>query len=177
MRSLQSRINMSILIYIRTCPQPAVSCRMQLMKPILLAVALLACTSLASAQEYNGINSVEAAVLNAELSWEKALTNADTGALQNLYDDTLVYTHSNGKVDTKSSYISAIKSGATKYLSMKRDDVKVSLYGQAAVVTCHWEVHISSGGNKVDMNARYLHVYVRHKDGWKLVAHESTRVS
>jgi ketosteroid isomerase-like protein len=147
------------------------------MKPILLAVALLACTSLAQAQENKNINSVEAAVLSAEMSWEKALTNADASALQTLYDDTLVYTHSNGKVDTKSSYISAIKSGATKYLSMKRDDIKVSIYGQAAVVSCHWEVHISSSGNKVDMNARYLHVYTRNKDGWKLVAHESTRIS
>ncbi len=147
------------------------------MKPILLAIAFLAGTFFASAQEIKPFNSVEAAVLDAELRWEEALTNADAVALQNLYGDTLIYTHSNGKVDTKSSYITAIKSGATKYLSMKRDDIKVSVYGQAAVVTCHWEVHISSGGNKVDMNARYLHVYIRNKDGWKLVAHESTRIS
>ena len=150
---------------------------MQLMKPILLALALLACTSLAPAQENKSINSAEAAVLNAELNWETALTKADVGALQNLYDDTLVYTHSNGKVDSKASYIDAIRSGATKYESMKRDDIKVNVYGEAAVVTCHWEVHIASRGNKIDMNARYLHVYVRHKDGWKLVAHESTRIS
>jgi ketosteroid isomerase-like protein len=150
---------------------------MQLMKPILLAVALLGCTFLTSAQEKKTSNSVEAAVLNAEQRWEEALTKADAAALENLYDDTLVYTHSNGKVDNKSSYISAIKAGATKYESMKRDDIKVNVYGDAAVVTCHWEVHIASNGNKVDMNARYLHVYIRHKDGWKLVAHESTRIS
>ena len=147
------------------------------MKPILLVLALLGFTFLASAQENKTVNSVEAAVLNAELRWEEALTNADVGALQNLYDDSLVYTHSNGKVDTKSSYLSAIKSGATRYVSMKRDDIKVSVYGQAAVVTCHWDAHIASSGNKIDINARYLHVYIRHKDGWKLVAHESTRIS
>ena len=59
---------------------------MQLMKPILLALALLACTSLAPAQENKSINSAEAAVLNAELNWETALTKADVGALQNLYE-------------------------------------------------------------------------------------------
>ena len=120
---------------------------MQPMKPILLALALLACTSLAPAQETKSINSAEAAVLNAELSWETALTKADVGALQTLYDDTLVYTHSNGKVDSKASYIDTIKSGATKYESMNRDDIKVNVYGEAAVVTCHWEVHIASRGN------------------------------
>ena len=147
------------------------------MKPTLLTMVLIACTFPAPAQETKTLSSVEEAVLKAELQWEQALTNGNASLLNNLYDDTLVYTHSNGKVDTKASYIDAIKSGATKYESMKRDDIKVNVYGQAAVVTCHWEVHIASKGNKIDMNARYLHVYVRHKDGWKLVAHESTRIS
>lgn len=147
------------------------------MKPILLSMVLFGCTFLASAQENKNLDSLENAVLKVESQWEEALTNANASALEKIYDDTLIYTHSSGKVDTKSSYISAIKAGATRYESMKRDDIKVSVYGQAAVVTCHWDVHIASNGNKIDMNARYLHVYIRHKDGWKLVAHESTRIS
>jgi ketosteroid isomerase-like protein len=140
-------------------------------------MVLFGCTFLASAQENKNLDSLENAVLKVESQWEEALTNANASALEKIYDDTLIYTHSSGKVDTKSSYISAIKAGATRYESMKRDDIKVSVYGQAAVVTCHWDVHIASNGNKIDMNARYLHVYIRHKDGWKLVAHESTRIS
>jgi ketosteroid isomerase-like protein len=143
----------------------------------LITMVLIACAFLASAQENKTLGSVEQGVLKVEMQWEQALTNGNASLLNNLYDDTLVYTHSNGKVDSKASYIDAIKSGATKYESMKRDDIKVSVYGETAVVTCHWEVHISSKGNKIDMNARYLHVYVRHKDGWRLVAHESTRIS
>jgi ketosteroid isomerase-like protein len=140
-------------------------------------MVLFGCTFLAWAQGNKTSGSPEQSVLEVELQWEQALTNANAGALEQIYDDTLIYTHSSGKVDTKSSYIGAIKAGATRYESMKRDDIKVNVYGQAAVVTCHWNVHIASNGNKIDMNARYLHVYIRHKDGWKLVAHESTRIS
>jgi ketosteroid isomerase-like protein len=148
------------------------------MKPILLSLVLLSSSLLAAlAQEKKVSNPVESAILKLEQQWEDALVASDTAALEKLYDDTLVYTHSNGKVDTKSSYINAIKSGATKYESMKRDDIKVTVYGTAAVVTCHWDVHVASRGNKNDLNARYLHVYVQQPAGWKLVAHESTKLN
>jgi ketosteroid isomerase-like protein len=148
------------------------------MKPTLPALLILSLPLwLSPAQENKTSNPLEQTVLNLEQRWEDALTKSDTGALDELYDDTLVYTHSSGKVDTKSSYISAIKSGATRYESMKRDDIKITVYDGTAVVTCHWEVHILARGNKVDLNARYLHVYVKQKDAWKLVAHESTRIA
>jgi ketosteroid isomerase-like protein len=151
---------------------------MQTMKRIMLSLALLTSALLLTfAQEKKASTPIEDTVLKLEQQWEDALTKSDTGALDKLYDETIIYTHSNGKVDTKSSYIRAIKSGATKYESMKRDDIKVTVYGQTAVVSCHWGVHVLAQGNKIDTNARYLHVYVQQRDGWKMVAHQSTRIT
>jgi ketosteroid isomerase-like protein len=148
------------------------------MKRTLLLVVVFASISLfAFAQEKKAANPVEQAVLKLEQQWEDALVKSDVAALEKLYDDTMVYTHSSGSVDNKSAYINAIKSGATKYQSMKRDDIKVNVYGNAAVVTCHWEVHVLARGNKIDTNARYIHVYVKRKDGWKMVAHQATRIT
>lgn len=153
------------------------------MKRILLLAAIFASVPLHSfAQEKKASNSpartgVEQALLKLEQQWEDALLKSDVAALEKLYDDTLVYTHSSGSVDNKSAYIGAIKSGVTKYQSMKRDDIKVSVYGNTALVTCHWQVHVLARGNKIDTNARYLHVYVKQKDGWKMVAHQSTRIT
>ncbi len=115
-------------------------------------------------------------MLKLEQQWEDALLKSDVAALEKIYDDSLIYTHSSGAVDNKSVYIGNIKSGVTKYESMKRDDVKVNVYGGAALVTGHWEVHTLNRGNKVDTNARYIHVYVKQKDGWKMVAHQATRI-
>jgi len=141
-----------------------------------LMVVFASVSMLAFAQEKKASNSVEQVVLKLEQQWEDALIKSDAAALEKLYDDSMIYTHSSGSVDNKSAYISNIKSGTTKYQSMKRDDIKVSVYGNTALVSCHWEVHVLARGNKVDTNARYLHVYVKQKDGWKMVAHQATRI-
>jgi len=148
------------------------------MKRILLLAFVLTSVSLAAfAQEKKASNSVEQAVLKLEQQWEDALLKSDVPALERIYDDSLIYTHSSGAVDNKSVYVGNIKSGATKYESMKRDDIKVSVFDDTALVTCHWEVHVLNRGNKIDTNARYIHVYVKKKDGWKMVAHQATRLA
>ncbi|MGH9768371.1 MAG: nuclear transport factor 2 family protein, partial [Blastocatellia bacterium] len=106
------------------------------MKRTLLSVVVLASVSfVAFAQEKKASNPVEQAVLKLEQQWEDALLKSDVAALEKLYDDSLVYTHSSGSVDNKSVYVGNIKSGVTKYQSMKRDDIKVSVYGNTALVT------------------------------------------
>jgi len=90
---------------------------------------VLASASLpAFAQDKKASNSVEQAALKLEQQWEDALLKSDVAALERIYDDSLIYTHSSGAVDNKSVYVGNIKSGATKYESMKRDDIKVSVY-------------------------------------------------
>src|SRR5574342_417445 len=113
------------------------------MKRTLMLAAIFASASLpAFAQGKKASNSVEQAVLELEQRWEDALIYSDVAALERIYDDSLIYTHSNGGVDNKSAYVGNIKSGVTKYQSMKRDDIKISVYGNTALVTCHWEVHV-----------------------------------
>jgi ketosteroid isomerase-like protein len=148
------------------------------MKRILLSLILLASVlRVPFAQPKNGTALTKDAILKLEQRWEEAVTKSDIAALDKLYDPTLVYTHSNGKVDSKASFMRMIQSGATQYQSMKRDDINVTVYRGSAVVTCHWVVHVLAQGNQVDLNARYLHVYVQRPDGCRLVAHESTRIA
>src|SRR5262245_18425569 len=150
---------------------------MSMKRIILLASVLMSGSQPAFAPEKKASNSVEQAMLKLEQEWEDALLKSDVAAIERIYDDSLIYTHSSGAVDNKSVYVGNIKSGVTKYESMKRDDIKVNLYDDTALVTCHWEVHVLNRGNKLDINARYIHVYVKKKDGWKMVAHQSTRIA
>lgn len=148
------------------------------MHRMLLSLALFTSTALiALAQDSTHPTAAEQTILKLEQQWEDALTHSDTAALNQLYDATLIYTHSNGKVDSKSSFVHMIETGATKYQSMNRDDIRVHVYSSSAIVSCHWDAHVMAGGNKIDLNARYLHVYVKQGDSWKLVAHESTKVA
>ncbi len=148
------------------------------MKRVVWSLAVLGSVAfLAWAEDKKASEASTETVLRLEQRWEDALTKSDTAALGEIYDETLIYTHSNGKVDTKSTYINAIQSGATRYESMKRDDIQFKVYEQAAVVSCHWKAHVVSRGNPIDLDARYLHVYIQQPGGWKMVAHQSTRLT
>ncbi|HKX27783.1 MAG TPA: nuclear transport factor 2 family protein [Blastocatellia bacterium] len=139
---------------------------------MLVTCLLLSVTSFVFAQE----NKSEQAVLKAEQEWEEALLKGDAAKLDGLYAETLIYTHSNGSVDNKKAYIDNIKSGFSKYQSMKREEIKVSIYGTTALVTCRWTVSFSNGENKVSANARYLHAYALENGKWRMVAHQATRI-
>lgn len=142
----------------------------------ILIVLMGAILALAAPQKPRG-SAVEQAILRLEQQWQEALLASDTAALDRLYAETIVYTHSNGSVDDKATYIGNIKSGATKYQSLVRDDIKVQVFGNSAIVTCHWKVQTMSRGNLINTDARYIHVYVKQAGVWRMVAHQSTRIS
>ena len=59
---------------------------------------------------------------------------ADAAALDELLADSLLYTHSNGAVDTKASFIDALTSGRLKYRAVRRLEADVKTYEHAAIV-------------------------------------------
>jgi len=125
-------------------------------------------------------NKAEQEILNLEQQWQDALLKSDVAALEKIYAEGLIYTHSSAATDTKASYIAKIKSGASKYQTLKRDDIKVNIFGDTAIVTTHWLVTSIGDGKTHNTNARYIHVYVKQKGQkgkWQMVAHQSTPVA
>lgn len=146
------------------------------MKRTLWIVSLLLSTVLfvqAAPQKGGGL---EQAVLKLEQEWVDALIKADIAKLETFYADTLVYTHSSGSVDDKAKYLANLKAGGTKYLSIDRDDVKVNLYGNTAIVTCHALIKLKANGTDRTVDARMIHVYSKIKGRWQMVAHQTTKL-
>lgn len=138
-----------------------------------LTIAILAFALLVTA---SAGNNDDKAVLKLEQEWVDALTKSDTAALERLYHNDLIYTHSSGAVDSKASYIGNLKSGNTKYQSLDRTEIKVSVYGSTAIATCRAEIRLLSKGQPVNLTARLLHVYIRQNGRWQMIAHQSTRL-
>jgi len=142
-------------------------------KTFIASLLLISLVSLAQAQSRN----TEQAILKLEQEWVTALVKADTAALDKLYAPTLVYTHSSGQVDDKAKYIANIKAGGTKYESIDRDDVKVTAYGDTAIVTCHALIKLTNKSGPATVNARMIHVYAKQGGRWQLVAHQTTKLA
>ena len=140
----------------------------------LLCVLCLAVGALAQAKQKG--SAVEQTILKLEQDWADALLKGNADALETLYADGMVYTHTSAGVDDKASYIKKIRDKASVYDKLERDDIKVRVFGATAVVTTHWLVTSHSGATVHNTNARYVHVYSRINGRWQMVVHQSTRI-
>jgi hypothetical protein len=102
----------------------------------------------------------------------EAMVAGDVQALEEILADDLIYTHTTARLDTKASFIDAVKTGKSNYKSVDRKDVEVRDLRDTAVVTGHAKFHV--GDNKFE--ARFIDVYARRNGAWQMVAWQSTRI-
>jgi len=102
-----------------------------------------------------------------------AMLAADMGALEPLVHEDLIYTHSSGVVDGKASWLESMRSGRTRYKSVKRSDEKVRVHGDAALVTGRATLEVEIGGQPKTLQLRYLNVWLKSGGGWKFAAWQS----
>ena len=102
-----------------------------------------------------------------------AMTSGDTQALEEILADDLIYTHTTARLDTKASFIDAVKTGRSNYKSVDTSDVEVKALGDTAVVTGHAALQV--GANK--FQARFIAVYAKPQRPWPMVARQTPRVT
>lgn len=102
-----------------------------------------------------------------------AMVAVDEAALAACFGDDLIYVHSSGVVDTKASYIAAIKGGKFRYLKCERFEEQVRLYGNTALVTGRAVFEAVIEGAPRTLRLRYLNVWADSGSGWKFVGWQS----
>jgi hypothetical protein len=102
-----------------------------------------------------------------------AMVKGDADALGKLFDDALVWTHSSAKVDSKESFLAALK-GGTRYIEIKRVDEKIRIHGSLAVITGIAEMKVELQGEPRQLRNRYTDVWVQRDGTWKMTAWQST---
>ncbi len=117
-----------------------------------------------------------AQVSAAQANRFQAMLNADVAALNDVLADDLVYAHTTGTIDSKSSMIDNIGSGAVNYELIEPTDSKIRLFGDVAVVTGSANMQVVAGDRVHQVFIRFIEVYVANDDHWQLVSWQSTRV-
>jgi ketosteroid isomerase-like protein len=97
--------------------------------------------------------------------------------LDRLVADDLTYTHSNGMVDTKASYLGALRDGVFRYTSVDLEDLQARSVGEAAVVTGRARVTTELKGGELVTSLRYTAVWAPIDGAWQFVAWHSCGVS
>ena len=121
--------------------------------------------------------STEKDILALEDKRYAAMIALDEAALAECFSDDLIYVHSSGAVDTKASYIAAIKGGKFRYKKCDRFEEKVRFYGDAALVTGRAVFEAEIDGAPRTLRLRYLNVWAKTAEagnaGWKFVGGQS----
>jgi ketosteroid isomerase-like protein len=106
-----------------------------------------------------------------------AVVARDAAFVERVWADEFVYTGVRGEVKSKADILSELKAGDLQFSLMKFDDVRVQVYGDAAVATGRATTKGRSKQGEISGEFRYTRVYVKRHDAWQLVAFQGTPIT
>lgn len=132
-------------------------------------------TAKASAMDHDKLIAAVRAADDERLAATKA---ADRTRLSAVYSDDLHYAHSNGRLDTKTSQIQGIATGANAYESFEHKD-RTFVPAAPGIVLMKGRVlvHMSNkqSGQKSTNDLNYLAVWREEKGKWRFLAWQSCK--
>ena len=105
-----------------------------------------------------------------EKVWNDAQVSGNAVALDRLWANDLVVTVPNMPVMDKSESLEFVRSGKLKFQIYKTSDIRIRVYGDAAVVTGQLERTRASNRGEFEDDWRFTKVYVRRAGRWQVVA-------
>jgi ketosteroid isomerase-like protein len=123
------------------------------------------------------VNSIEDALIKIEHDWGNALLKAEVAAWSRCLGDDWVLTTSDGMLVTKPMALADLKEGALRIESFRLDDVKVRVYGDAAIVSGLITEKSKFRDKDTSGVRRFTDVFVKRDGGWQAVASHESDVS
>ncbi|MDP4129527.1 MAG: nuclear transport factor 2 family protein [Bacteroidota bacterium] len=108
-----------------------------------------------------------------------ALTNRDTTTLSRLLADDLIFMHTNGVIENKSSLLKSIATGSLIYLFILPETSTATVDGNIGWVygKANIRFKVASINMTIDQYISFINFYRLIHDQWQLVACQNARVS
>lgn len=148
------------MIAIRRCLMPAV----------FALATLTALPALAGADD-------DAVARNLE-TFRSAQVAANAAALTAQSAPELSYSHSDGRVEDRATFVANATSGKSSFLSLAYRNPVIRVVGNTAIVRFNWvgEQQAAADGSKTATNLHILMIWQKQADEWKLLARSSTKL-
>lgn len=134
------------------------------------SLLLLATVSAYAQPQSQSEREVFEAIRKVDRERIQAQVNADAVALDRIYADDFIGIGPSGTLRTKKDVLSDFTSGSLKFQSITTDDVRIRVYGNAAVETGLSTMKGQDAGKVVPEENRFTRVWVRQGGQWRLVA-------
>ena len=119
----------------------------------------------------------EAVAKNVE-AFRAAQVAADAKALDALCAPELSYSHSDARIEDKTTFIANATNGKSKFLTLEYLEPQIRVAGPAAIVRFHWVAESQSvaDGAKTKTNLHILMNWQKQGTEWRLLSRASTKL-
>jgi len=121
------------------------------------------------------LTGIEADVLRADDRRFEAMHRGDWTALDAALADDLTYVHSTARLESKGEHIANLRAGKPHYRGIAPRDRHVRVHGGVGIVNGVSEMRVERDGAEQRFTVRYLAVYARAGEQWRMIAWQSTR--
>lgn len=157
------------------------------MKSILaMAVSLVIClcSIMQTASQANRDGSIEQQLMQMERDWSAADLKHETAVISRILADDYIGIDGRGIITSKAQEIEEAAAPAPgmpppprQIIAESVTDMKVRLYGDAAVVTGRAIEKVQSNGKELEIQYRRTTVYVKRQGRWQCVSFHGSRIS
>lgn len=118
--------------------------------------------------------TIEQLIRSLENDRYDAIIAGDFDTFASLAHPDLIYTHSNGVVDSLKSYLKKCHDGYYVYHELDHPIDEIRIVGDVALVVGQMNGRITSGGVAKTLKNKCLAVWVKEAGHWKLSAYQPT---
>ncbi len=141
------------------------------------AAYIVATALIQGSAEQSPESAVKTELSRLETVWNKAHERGDAEELDRLWADDFVATVPGMASMTKDQSIAIWRLGKMRFKRYKTSDLRVRVYGDAAVVTGRLERTRTVGGRDVDDDWQFTKVYISSQGNWRVVAFHASAAS
>jgi ketosteroid isomerase-like protein len=120
-------------------------------------------------------SAAEAEILRADDRRFEAMRTGDWATLDASLADDLTYVHSSARLESKKEHLSNLRAGKPHYRGIAPRDRIARVHGNVGIVNGVSEMHVENDGKELRFTVRYLAVYAKIGEQWRLLAWQSTR--
>lgn len=119
----------------------------------------------------------EQELLKLENEWSAAIRSGDVAFIERIYAADVVVTDRYGVVATRAQDIASVKAGEVVYSSYVWDNMKIHVYGDAAVVIGRSTSKGKEKGKDFSRQVQWTDTWVRIAGRWQCVATQDTEIT
>lgn len=117
-------------------------------------------------------------MIDIEYQWANAYVSGDAEKLASILSRDYVQTNTRARVTDKEEEVSDLRKGTFRYEKFETTQMKVQLYGDAAVVTglIAAKGTDTASGKTIEGHMRMTDMFIRQNGKWQVVASHTTLV-